>query len=105
MRAPIIQPTPTATAQDSPISVKLRASTVAGSSSGQPQNQIELVVRSATRPAWNSYVAHQPSGLASRNGTLSSSQTPPVPAATVAAFRGSRAWSWASSSGSAKKPG
>jgi hypothetical protein len=62
-------------------------STLSGSSSGQPQNQIELVVRSAARRAWNEYVAHQLSGLASRNGTLSSSQTPAVPAMTRAAAR------------------
>ena len=99
------QPAATAASQDSATSAVLQRSTVPGSSSGQPQNQIELVVRSATRPAWNSYVAHQPAGFASRNGRLSSSQTPPVPAATVAAPRVSLAYTRSSSSGRAKKPG
>lgn len=80
-------------------------STLSGSSCGQPQNQIELVVRSAARRAWNEYVAHQLPGLASRNGTLISSQTPAVPVITRPAARQSRACTWASSSGSAKKPG
>jgi hypothetical protein len=69
----------------------LQWSTVDVFRSGKPQYQIELVVRSATRPAWNAYVAHQPSGLASRNGTLISSQTPAVPPTTLAAARRSRA--------------
>jgi hypothetical protein len=84
------QPAPTAASQDSAIRAKDQWSTVAGRRSGRPQNQIELVVRSATRLAWNEYVAHQPSGLASRNGTLISSQTPAVPATTRAAPRASR---------------
>ena len=105
VRRPRSQPAATAPAQASAISVKLHRSTVAGSSSGKPQNHTELVVRSASRRVWNSYVAHQPSGLTSRNGRLSSSHTPPVPAATFTAPRGSRACSRSSSSGSAKKPG
>jgi hypothetical protein len=80
-------------------------STVDGPRSGNPQYQIELVVRSAALLAWNAYVAHQPSGLASRNGRLISSQTPAVPATTLAAPRASRAYTRSSSSGSAKKPG
>jgi hypothetical protein len=72
------------------MSMNAYRSTLSGSSSGQPQNQIELVVRSAARRAWNEYVAHQLSGLTSRNGTLASSHTPAVPATTRAAARRSR---------------
>jgi hypothetical protein len=99
------QPAASATTQVSAISPNDQWSTVDGDASGNPQYQIEFVVRSATRPDWNLYVAHQPSGLASRNGTLISSQTPPAPPITWATLRVSRARSAHSSSGSAKKPG
>jgi hypothetical protein len=81
----------TATSQDSAIRPALQWSTVDGRRSGKPQNQIEFVVRSATRPAWNAYVAHQPDAFAAMNGRLISSQTPAVPATTLAAPRASRA--------------
>jgi hypothetical protein len=85
VRRPSHQPATSASSQHSAISAKLQWSTVDGFRSGKPQNQIEFVVRSATRRAWNAYVAHQPSGLASRNGTLISSHTPAVPPTTFAA--------------------
>src|SRR3954451_11107308 len=81
------QPAATATSQLSATRAVLQWSTVDGDRSGKPQNQIELVVRSATRRDWNAYVAHQPAGFASRNGTLISSQTPTVPPMTLAAPR------------------
>jgi hypothetical protein len=91
--------------QDSAIRASDQWSTLDGLRSGNPQYQMELVVRSAVRLAWNAYVAHQPSGLASRNGRLTSSHTPAVPAATRHAPRTSRAYRRSSSSGSARKPG
>jgi hypothetical protein len=99
------QPATSAPSQDTAISANDQWSTVDGPRSGNPQYQIELVVRSAARRAWNAYVAHQPSGLASANGRLISSQTPAVPATTRTAPRTSRAYNRSSSSGSAKKPG
>ncbi len=87
MRRPSRQPATSATAQDSTISAALHLFTWSPSSSGNPQYQIELVVRSAARPAWNAYVAHQPSELASSTGRLIAAHTPPVPATTRAAPR------------------
>ena len=105
MRPASRQPTTSAASQDSAISTNDQRSTVDGLRSGNPQYQIEFVVRSAARRAWNAYVAHQPSGLASANGRLISSQTPAVPATTRAAPRTSRTYRRSSSNGSAKKPG
>jgi hypothetical protein len=105
MRPASIHPATSAPSQDSAISANDQWSTVGGPRSGKPQYQIEFVVRSAARRAWNAYVAHQPSGLASANGRLISSQTPAVPATTRTAPRTSRAYRRSSSSGSAKNPG
>ena len=105
MRPASRQPATSAASQDSAISVNDQRSTVDGLRPGNPQYQIEFVVRSAARRAWNAYVAHQPSGLASANGRLISSQTPAVPATTRAAPRTSRTYRRSSSNGSAKKPG
>ena len=91
MRPASNHPATSAPSQDSAISANDQWSTVDGVRSGKPQYQIEFVVRSAARRAWNAYVAHQPSGLASANGRLISSQTPAVPATTRTAPRTSRA--------------
>ncbi len=72
---------------------------------GKPQYQIEFVVMSAGRSRWNSYVAHQPSGLASRNGPFSSRKAPIPASVTLAAPRQSRAASRSATSGARKNAG
>jgi hypothetical protein len=72
---------------------------------GNAQNQIEFVVMSAGRSRWKAYVAHQPGGLASRNGAFRASAVPAPAAATATAPRRSRAASRSATSGSRKNPG